>query len=403
MSVDWHKIEEYTLILTAITLPLSIFAANVALSLSLLLLIRRLIFDRESIGHLSGGITIPLIFYLAVDFIAVFASGYPVHIADFFEDKWVLVAYFIAFGLARDPQMIGQAVWGMLAAGFLMAVYAVYQFLSGYDLLRGTELEPVSGGYMAVGVFTHHLTYAGIALIVFLTALSRALFEPRSWRKFWMPGLILLTGVGLFVSYGRSGLIGAIAGIAVLIAVAGKRLRGYLLAAGVAGFILMLAVTPGLTERFMNAFSSGEHSEGQRVRLWLSSVEIIKHHPIFGVGQSNFGLAFEKFHRPGYYENAAHPHCDLLSVAVDGGIIALVLFCFVWVTFFKKVIRVYRLASEGSTIDWIPSAGFAVAAAILTAGLFQNYLTDAEVANMVWFTVGLTMSAVILNSKLKSG
>jgi O-antigen ligase len=393
MGKTLYRLDGWALLLLGLTAPLSIAAVNIALGLAMLVLIARITTDSSSARFLARGISIPLAVYLAIDFSAVFLSGYPTHPADWFEDKWVLVAYIAGLGLASQPIIATRSLTGFAAAGALMGLYGIYQFFSGYDPLRGVPLEPWSGGYLAVGVFSHHLTYGGVVLAAFLVSISATLFVKIIRQKILFALLALLSGAGLAASYARSAMLGAVAGLGILIALKqGKTRRNLLVSAAIIVIVLLVAF-PGLWERFGNAFSSGEHSESPRVRLWLSSLAIIAHHPLFGVGQSNFGTAFEQYKLPGEYVSTAHPHCDLLSIAVDGGLVALAVFIFVLVVFFRRASRSIGICRSGdySPYRWLFAAAISLTVAILVAGLFQNYLSDAEVANIFWLVIGLAM------------
>lgn len=387
MKPAWNKIEFWTLILVAVTLPISIAAANVMLGIAVLLVILKLLRHESSVKELLGGVTIPLMICVFIEFIAIFLSGYPHHILDFFEDKWVLSAYFVAFILGRERAIVERALTVQVIAGAVVAVYALYQFIFGWDILRQEILEETGRRYMAVAQFSHHLTYGGIALITFMIALTAVLFNTRRKRSLYGWLLTALCAAGLLVSYARSAMVGAAAGIIVIILLLKGKLRFYLILGSVAGMILMFLVVPGMQQRFVNI----GQNEGSRVRLWLTSIEIIKHHPVFGVGQSNFGEAFEKYHIPGEYESKAHSHNDFLSVAVEGGIFTLLAFILIWVVYFRKVIPLIKVFFNDESMKWIYCAGLTVVISILVASQFQNYLTDAEVANMIWFNVGLIL------------
>lgn len=401
-NINLRKVETLTLILIAVALPLSIAAVNIALGIGLLLVCYRLLTDRSAIRQIFRGITIPLLIYLAVDLFATLFSGFPVHLKSFIEDKWVLTAYFVMLLLPRGENDRKLAVSALIISGSLMAAYAVFQTFSGWDFLRKQELEPFGGGYIAVGVFSHHLTYGGIALIVLITALVRTALHPGFRKSVIWYILTLLCGIGLFVSYSRSAIVGLFCGMGILIFTVNRKLRLKLVVGGLICLALILVLVPGLTDRFMNTFSTGEHNEGPRIRLWLTSLEIIKHHPVLGVGQGNFKLGFEKYHLPGFYHNSAHPHNDFLSVAVDGGVLALACFLAIWIFFFYKM---SRLVKPGLGVDpeaWLPVAAMTAVVAILAAGMFQNYQSDAEVANILWFTIGLAFSKRNDNDKQKS-
>ncbi len=379
------------LLILAAAMPLSIAVANVALGVAVLLLVRRLLVERGTFRRLRGGITLPLLLYLAVYLFATFVTRYPVHIAGFIEDKWVVMCYLVALGLVENGRCARELMVTQIIAGSLGAVYAVFQSAVGYDYIRGKELETVGSGHIALGTFSHHLTFGGVALVVFLLALGWLVFAPGAIRKGWKIAATLITGAGLFVSYARSAVVGLTAAGGVIILAARSRIRNRLLIGGIAVMLAAFLLLPGFSHRFVKAVGGGEQNESPRLRLWLTAVAIIKDHPVLGVGQSNFGFLFDRYKVPGHYDNWDHPHNDMLSVAVDGGLVTLVLFLFIWSAFFRKCAAGLHDPSLGADERWILQVGMAIGAGILVAGLFQNYLTDAEVANLVWFNVGLSM------------
>jgi len=385
----WQRFDEIALILIAVSLPLSIAATNIALTIGVILLVRRCIVDRSLLKALGGGITLPLIIWLGVSFISMLFSGYPIRVSNFIEEKWVISAYFVGFGLVHSSRSIRQTTLAWLIAGGILAIYAIYQFIFGHDLLRHEQLEPIGGMFMAIGLFGHHLTYGGVAMALLLMASAGIKYIDSDRARQFIIALATLNGIGLLASYARSAIIGAAAGAAVLTMLLQRRYLKYLVAVGVVGMILMLLFMPGMGERFSNVFS-GE--ESPRIRLALTSLNIIKHHPIIGIGEDNFSLAFEEYHVPGFYASTAHPHNDFLSATVNGGIIGLAAFAFIWITLFRKLFPLRLSTSIDQSQQWIVNGGITVFGGILIAGLFQNYMTDAEVGTMIWFIIGLTMS-----------
>ncbi|MFH0765716.1 MAG: O-antigen ligase family protein [Calditrichota bacterium] len=427
--------------LLAFVLPISIAATNIALVLNVLLLLRRALVDKDCRECLAGGITTPLLVYLAFDLTATLFSGYPVHLKSFFEDKWVTAGYFVALGLAVNSRTAERAFQALFAGGVIAAGYALVQFFTGWDIVRGQPLEACGGGFMALGFFNHHLTYGGSALVIALTAWAWVIYSPGgylfnskttpkfpAWLKFlsgFKPGearrnltgyglsaletrqerfssfyrwirvsnliaAILLLG-GVFVSYARSAILGLGAGLTIMILTAPRKLKRYLTVGVVAGAIILILAVPGLLDRF-GRILQGEDNENPRLLLWQTSWHIIRDHPWFGVGQGNWNDAFEKFKVPGEYISTAHPHNDILSTAVDGGLIALICFLWIWVTLFRKGWQ--NLRDPALTADRRRRiiAGLMAAAGILTAGLAQNYLSDAEVGSLVWFVLGLSLA-----------
>lgn len=394
----WEKTESLVLLMIAISIPISIAATNIAFGLGTLLLIRRMIVSRVLTLRITKGITVLLVSYLILDLTATIFSGFPINLKSLIEDKWVIMGYFIALGLVPDKIVLNKLLTALIISSTVSAYYSIIQFVIGWDFLRGQILEPIGKGYVAVGTFSHHLTLGGLLMLGLIIVLSRILFQPNVRRKYIFLASTVVLSIGLFVSYSRSAIVGLFGGLAVLVYAGDKKLRKIVIIFSILSGLLLLILVPGTAQRFLNSFSLGEHSEGPRIRLWLTSVEIIKHHPLFGIGQGNFDIGFEKYHIVGKYHNHAHPHNDFLSVAVDGGLISLSVFLLMWAVYIIKMNRLIIKPKDVSNI-WIPVMGLSAVVSLLIAGNFQNYQSDAEVGNMLWFIVGLTMAYEYLTNK----
>jgi len=406
-------------------MPISIAAANIALGFGLLLACRRALYPlfAKSSSSFPSASASYLLFaflaaYLVLDFSAIFLSGYPQHIDKWLEDKWVLSALIVPLALVRDRRIGERSLYLMMVGGLGAAALAIMQNAVGWDPLRGQFLEYHSSGFMALGTFNHHLTYGGAALVAALLALARFPFGSRRIDILRAVFCIVLSAVGLYVSFARSALVGYAFGALTLVFLAPPRWRWKALGVLTAGGLLLLLIVPGMAIRLLYIFQGGSAGEGPRLLLWKSAFNIVKHNLWFGVGQSNWGEAFLTYGAPGRYLSIAHPHCDLLSVAVDGGILTLLAFIALWGYiiytmghFFRDQYEVitrcqpsagdsenHRAGSQLPRVDCgsdiVLKSGLSVVIGILFAGLFQNYQTDAEVANMFWFTVGTAFAVM---------
>ena len=203
MKINWSKLEAGTLIFTAASLPIGLAPANLGLGVGMLLLLRKLLVDSTTRKLIAGGITIPLLVYLGMYMTATLFSKYPVNFHGFLEDKWVVSAYFVALGLSGSLIVITRAMLIQMVFGSVMAAYTVVQFITGYDIIRAKELEPISGGYMALGLFSHHLTYGGVALVIFVIVLSCLLFSQFKKYRLYLIIMSAVSGFGLVASYAR--------------------------------------------------------------------------------------------------------------------------------------------------------------------------------------------------------
>ena len=88
----------------------------------------------------------------------------------YFKSFWRFGLPFLVLFALRD-RPIKRYLLVLAIISSLIATYAIVQFFTGLDVLRGEDLQkqyrPLLGVWFAVGVFSHHLTYGGVSLLVF--------------------------------------------------------------------------------------------------------------------------------------------------------------------------------------------------------------------------------------------
>ncbi|MFN3820953.1 MAG: O-antigen ligase family protein [bacterium] len=398
----WESWEKAILIGLSLALPTSIALTNVLLVIGLLLVILKTLSGKGRRWTGVGNWGLILVIFILWDGLACFLSGYPPHLIEWLEDRWVLMGAVVAYYLLPTPSLGLKLLRTMVVIGSAVALLSAYQHYFGWDPVSGVMLGSTGKGFAARGTFNHHLTYGGSAMLIALMALCLVGYKLDFFQEQGFPGkrfireiviilTAILTALGLFFSMARSALLGYLTGAAVWLWYLPRHLkRVTLIVLGVALIGMVLAV-PGVFMRFAQIVKGGNPNESTRKGLWGSAVEVIQHHPLWGVGQGNWREAFERYASGGYYVSTAHPHNDYLSVAVDGGLPSLALFLLLWLFYGVKMVHQLqnpRTSPEGKTLAL---TGLISVIGILIGGLFQNYQSDAEVASLLWFIVGLSI------------
>ena len=111
-----------------------------------------------------------------------------------------------------------------------------------------------------------------------------------------------------------------------------------LLLIGLAAWALFAAIPEGQKARFMSA--GDDQTSQQRLIYWKRGIEIIKEHPVLGIGYRNFPPYFER-HYPQdmFYGHAQLPHNIFIEVGTDAGFIGLA-------SFLTLILRTGWLASR---------------------------------------------------------
>jgi O-antigen ligase len=268
----------------------------------------------------------------------------------------------------------GSAFWalgGFLASATLTALAAVAQGPLGVGGTRAEGVLRVQAWYPSA----NHLALMLGRAWPFL--LAGALL----WRRWlWLPALCV--GLGLVLTFSTGGWLGAAAG--ALAVLAGSRRRELALRYGGAAVVALvvvsgLAIAGVLPERLNPLRQTG----GFRLDLWLSSIEMVRDHPLLGIGLDNFAYLYQQVYlREGAAAepSLSHPHNWVLNFWLSLGLIGLIAFGWLIVGFW----RVAR-----GTRTWYVVGALGALADLLVHGFIDNSYFLVDLAFLFWLSLAL--------------
>lgn len=312
-----------------------------------------------------------------------------------FATLWrAAIGYFIVFQgvqlLEEEevPRLLAFAALGLALA----AIAGLIQYRTGIDPVHALHLraEPrfveapgVPGRYGAMGFFTSRLSFGHDACVL-LALLAGSLVTgalPRRWR-IPVAVAVALGFAAVLLTFDRAGWLSLLAAALVLVALA-PRARKLLLPL-LAAAVLAAALAPGVRDRFRSSFDS--HANGDRVFLWQRAREIIRDHPLAGIGFANYPRVC-----PAYYDRvdpafpmrtwAHNSELDLLAELGPLGILA-----FLWV-----VIAAARalLLSRSK----LATGALAAGVALLVIAQAHDVFYDTKVMYALWLSLALGTAA----------
>ncbi len=200
----------------------------------------------------------------------------------------------------------------------------------------------------------------------------------------WLPAGIV--GLALVLTFSTGGWLGALAGALVVVAALGRRRLAFRVGIAAAGALLLtssLAIAGVLPERLNPLRQTG----GFRVDLWLSSLEMVRDHPLLGIGLDNFAYVYQTYLRDGAVAepNLSHPHNWILHVWLELGILGLVAFCWLVVRFWFST----REALTKTESPWLIAGAAGAMADVLVHGFIDNSYFLVDLAFVFWLCLAL--------------
>lgn len=300
----------------------------------------------------------------------------------------------------------------LILSGLISAVfpYRLASFvMDGFQYLDGKRLPHLIGHlpilgipiYLPIGFQNTHLTYGGLLslFLPFLILKTFRLLKLKKLRKGKFAWVVLfhlvLSSSGillLFLNQSRSIWIGLSVSLIFYLSVKSKinwesicRFLGKFYIRIIFASSLFLIVffvlyrSNWLFQRSIDQLFTKQTLENQRVWIHKGTRNIIETHPYFGVGAGNYKKEFESSYldliekKPYlYYEISitpkSHAHHDFLHFVSLGGVVAAVLFLFLWIQILISFLRNPKHFGQYLGVY-----------SVFIAGFFQCYLLDDEV------------------------
>jgi O-antigen ligase len=229
----------------------------------------------------------------------------------------------------------------IIASAIYIAIHSVFQSITGYNMYgqrRGGDGELTGPfGKPRAGPPESRILFPALVPVV------AALLARKAWLGTIGAYVLLLCGVGIMVLIGqRMPLLLTVLGLFVT-ALLLPKLRPVVLAACVAGGVLLAAtvvLSPPAYYRLVLKFSEqmDHFPTSPYGEIYTRALEIGRQHPLFGRGYDGFrsGCPLPRYFRPtldgrivdggGTANCAAHPHNFFMEALDNGGVPGLVLF-----------------------------------------------------------------------------
>ena len=273
-----------------------------------------------------------------------------------------VAAYYLAVWFLRSQRELVRVVAALLLGGAIVALFGLYQYFFTDQVTAVEGVRRIQASYSSpnnLGLYLGRLLPVALAMALFLPA---AAF--RSARI--ASGILsaILAAALLFTFSIGSWLATA---LAILVVVLLWRTRAGVVMAG--GYLAALAAAVPLssTERVSSHFSLTRGTSFIRIHLWESSLQMIRDHPLLGVGMDNFLYHYRsEYLQPeaAAEPNLSHPHNLVLNFWLQMGILGVAAAAWVAVALGQLWRRRWRVSGDplerallagiaGSLVDFV--------------------------------------------------
>ena len=364
-------------------IELAILTSTIGIGLNLLL-----VSVRSGWKHLLDILTpaqvvVPVVMLVAATALSIFTLADPGHRSESLREVRTVILEPIAFLavarlVLRRPLYRSWVSVVLMATGAVVAGYGVAQIVLDFGGVQAGDIT------RATALYSHPNNLAIFLERSLLFTLGVGIMRPR-WLPVWLLAAVQM--IGLLATFSRGALVGVMVGVAVVLVFVGawRWLLGLVAAGAVVGLIGLLL----FPDRLLDA--GGDGTEPTRFAIWRSSIEMIKAHPVFGVGPDQFLYQYtRRFVEPmGWPERyTSHPHNIILDTWLRLGVLGLATL----LTLVSGL--VWWIQQRTSSIK---SDAWAMGAVAALFGGFVHSMVDngfflADLATMSWFFIVLLIT-----------
>ena len=386
------RVAEVLLLAFVASLQLSIAAANILLTATLLAWAALLVRDRARPA--APAFFIPLAAYAGM---TLFSALFSLNAAMSFADSKQLVLFLIVPAVydvvgrrvRRSRADVGSdegAARQARASTVVDVIVTVGAASAAVGIIQYGMLQYDNLGQRPQGTLTHYMTYSGVLMLVICAAVARLVFgaRDRTWPALVMPALV----VALSLTLGRSAWVGTCVAVALLLALKDFRLTALLPVV----IALIFALAPdSVTSRMLSVFDFRDPTRLNRVAMARAGTEIVQDFPLTGVGPNMVQHIYPEYAGSGDAQGGVPPHLHNvpLQIAAERGLPALA----VWAWFVAALAAALFRQFRGGRARVLSSAALAAVAAMLAAGLFEYNFGDSEFLMMFLVLVTLPFAA----------
>jgi len=283
-----------------------------------------------------------------------------------------LLLYFITFNSVRDRKWVWRTVLVVCGTMLFMDAYLLRQITWYTNIVSRTKIHGtfVYLGPNEIAAFLNQYTIILLGIYFFM---RRSLLK---WGLLW---LIYLNTTGILFLFSRAAYIGLAVGMFFLFLM---KARKFLLPL-VLVLLFWQAVLPvKVIERIemtTNKYNELDTSSQKRLTMWAQGMELFNENPLLGIGYGGFQqMSFE----------LGDTHNIYVKILAEQGIIGMLLFALLLITFFTQGIRLFRYGEDDMAKGL--GLGFAVSIIVLAINnIFGNRWTYMEVSTFLWVFAAL--------------
>lgn len=372
----------YALIaLLFVVLPFSLAGLNIISGLMLLVLLAKIIVQRE-LSFITKPEHLPALVLVGVGLISALTAvdvreGIKTFLSPLLK---YYVVYIAVANSVRTEKRLGILLGITLVVGAITAGFGIYQHL----ILSVNRISSFFNNPNPAGSYFAMYTMISLSLLVVCK------------KKIYRIGMVLPVALGAMATVftlSRGAFLGLIVSLVVLAFILAKNGAKKILPFAI---LIALVISIALPTEVVHRFELDQlisNSNQQRIYMFETAWKMFKESPLFGKGPGSFRVLYPVYKHPQAWDGFDHAHNIYLHIMAEIGVLGLAAFLWVAGVLAKRTARI--ISCEGSSSVSLAAALSALLSCVAVAvhGLVDATFLDSQVGVLMCLLAG-TVGAV---------
>lgn len=291
------------------------------------------------------------------------------------------IMFFLVFiNVIKNKKDLSPIVYALGWSALLISALAIYQKFTGWAIpnefwqAKATRRVTSFFGYPnAIGL------YLGPIIILYA---GQLLNNKKIWQIIFNLLVIVASLLSIVFAVSKGALVGVFAGLIFLGILFSKKTRLVTIAA-VITLAVIIFLTPNFYQPLLKEVKLQSMSGQVRTQMWCETWQMLQDHFVFGAGLAGYQQTFDPYHPERYIEVYLYPHNIVLNFWSELGLAGLLLFGYLFYTFFG---RGWRLLKQERI--WSLTL-MAIMVTIIIHGLVDVPYFKNDLSIMFWLWLGM--------------
>jgi O-antigen ligase len=298
--------------------------------------------------------------------------------------------------MVKDSKHIKRIVISICCAVTLLSIDAIWQIIFGYDFIHQVALQSAIGLIRPTASFPNSNVFGIYMAALIPLVLGVTLFYFKGRTKMLMLLISALGIAGLYLTLSRGAGLGLYIAMLFLCISQKKKFLTFALVSIILIYPFIMPKNIKQWARQVNYNPLVILCNQDRISIYNNTINMIKHHPFFGVGVNTFSKNYGKYKLASaeeYYPtpDTIYAHNIYLHMAGEIGLLGLA--AFIWFLFevFSKSVGAYRKIND-PYIKIVSISLIACLIAFLVNGITETSLYYPRVSMIFWYLIGVSLS-----------